>query len=87
VVPDRAFACSKYPCSHKLFATNLLLACERFRAAIRNDPRLFRAMVYAFLRRGISVGETASEKDFDYRITRSYAVPHFGFARTAGHDG
>jgi len=44
-------------------------------------------MVYAFLRRGISVGETASEKDFDYRITRSYAVPHFGFARTAGHDG
>jgi hypothetical protein len=55
--------------------------------AIRNDPRLFRAMVYALLRRGISVGETASEKDFDYRITRSYAVRHFGFARAAGHDG
>jgi hypothetical protein len=44
-------------------------------------------MVYALLRRGISVGETASEKDFDYRITRSYAVRHFGFARAAGHDG
>ena len=44
-------------------------------------------MVYALLRRGISVGETASEKDFDYRITRRYAVRHFGFARAAGHDG
>ena len=54
---------------------------------IRNDPRLFRAMVYALLRRGISLGETASEKDFDYSITRSHAVRHFGFARAAGHDG
>ena len=86
-LPDRAFASSKYPCSHTLFVTNLLPACERFRAPIRNDPRLFRAMVYALLRRGISLGETASEKDFDYRITRSYAVRHFGFARAAGHDG